>query len=93
MRCVVELYGLSNELTKLRKVEIELNERASLRELIAALRHKIPMIEGQVIRAGEDRLMTNCVFNINGRIYAEDTEELRLQSSDHVALLTLTAGG
>ncbi len=93
MKCVVEMYGLSTELTKLQKVEIELNDGASLRDLIAALRHKIPTLEGHVICAGEDRLTENHVLNINGRFYADDAEELQLQSSDRVALLTLAVGG
>ena len=93
MRCVVEMYGLSSELTKLRKVEVELNDRANLRDLVAALRHKIPTLEGHVICAGEDRLTENYTLNINGRFYADDAEELQLQSSDRVALLTLAVGG
>ncbi len=93
MKCVVEMYGLSSELSGLPKVEVELDDRASLRDLVAALRHKIPTLEGHVICAGEDRLTENHVLNINGRFYADEAEELQLQSSDRVALLTLAVGG
>ncbi len=48
---------------------------------------------GHVIRAGENRLMERYAFNINGRFYFDDREELQLQGSDRIALLTLATGG
>ncbi len=92
-RCIVEMYGLSSEITELRKVEIELEDGASLGEVVEALRRKIPALEGRVIRPGEDQLMEHYAFNINGRFYFDENEEVRLQDGDRVALLTLATGG
>jgi molybdopterin converting factor small subunit len=92
IRCVVQLFGLPHEITELREMEVKLKDGADLRDVIAALRRKIPALERRIIRAGENRLMENCAFNINGRFYLDDTD-VRLQDSDRIALLTLTTGG
>ena len=86
-RCTVEMFGLSDEITGLRKVEVELRDGASLGALIAALRREIPALEGCVICDGEDRLTEYYAFNINGRFYFDD-RELQIQDGDHVVLLT-----
>ena len=91
-KCVVGMFGLSDEVTELREVEVELKDGASLGDVIAALRREIPALEGEVIRAGEERLTEHYAFNINGRFYRND-EEVQLQDSDRVALLTLATGG
>ncbi len=92
-RYIVEMYGLSSEITELREVEIELKDGASLGDIVGALRRKIPALEGHVIRDGENRLMERYAFNINGRFYFDDREELQLQGGERVALLTLATGG
>jgi len=91
-RCIVQLFGLSREVTKLQKVEVELKDGANLGDVIAALRREIPALEGRVIRTGENQLMEHCAFNINGRFYLND-KEVQLQDDDRVALLTLATGG
>ena len=91
-RCIVQLFGLPREVTELREVEIELTDGASLGDVIAALRREIPALEGRVIRAGENRLMEHCAFNINGHFYLDD-KEIQLQDGDRILLLTLATGG
>ncbi|MBA7475474.1 hypothetical protein ES707_10845 [subsurface metagenome] len=91
-RCIVQLFGLPHEVTELREVEVELKDGANLGDVIAALRREIPALEGRVIRAGENRLMEHCAFNINGRFYLDD-REIQLQDGDRIALLTLATGG
>jgi len=78
--------------TDLREVEVELKDGANLGDVIAALRREIPALEGSIIRAGENRLMEHCAFNINGRFYFND-REAPLQDNDRVVLLTLATGG
>ena len=56
-RYIVQMFGLPREVTELREVEIELKDGANLGDVVAALRHEIPALEGQVIRAGENQLM------------------------------------
>ena len=91
-RYIVQMFGLPREVTERREVEVELKDGASLGDVVAALRHEIPALEGHVIRAGENRLMEHCAFNINGRFYSED-REVQIQDGDHILLLTLATGG
>ncbi len=91
-RCMVQLFGLPREINELREVEVELKDGAKLGDVIAALRREIPALEGRVIRAGENRLMEHCAFNINGRFYLDD-REVQLQNGDRILLLTLATGG
>jgi len=88
----VELFGLSSETTALREVQVELKNGASLTDLVAALRRKIPALEGGVIRTGEDRLSDYYAFNINGRFYVDEGEP-ELHNGDHIMLLALSLGG
>jgi len=92
IRCIVQLFGLPHEITELHEVEVELKDEAKLGDVIAALRREIPALEGRVIRAGENRLMEHCAFNINGRFYLDD-REVQLQNGDRILLLTLATGG
>ena len=91
-RCVVQMFGLPREITELREVEVELKDGASLVDVTAALRRRIPALEGTVILTGEDRLVENYKFNVNGHFYYNDLN-LKLQSGDRVALLTPVTGG
>ena len=91
-KCVIGLFGLPHEIAGEHKVEVELRDEASLTDVIAALRRKIPKLEGLVIRAGKDKLTEYYAFNINGRFYTDD-KEIRIRSGDHVALLALATGG
>ena len=52
----IPMYGLQREITELRQVDVELPEGATMPQVIAAMREKIPSLEGPVIRPGEDRL-------------------------------------
>lgn len=92
MRCIVQLFGLPREVTELREVEVKLKDGAKLGDVIAALRQKIPALEGHVIRAGGNRLMEHCAFNIKGRFYLDD-RDIQLQNGDRILLLTLATGG
>jgi molybdopterin converting factor small subunit len=89
---MVEMFGLPDEITSLQKVEVELKDGASPKDVVAALRSKIPALEGPIICQGEDQLVDRYGFYINGRFYTGD-EEIQLKDSDRVVLLTLATGG
>ena len=91
-RFVVEMFGLPYEITGLREVEVELKDGVSLGDIIAALRRKVPALDGIVIRAGEDRLTENFAFNINGQFYFDDRNP-QIKKEDHLVLLTLATVG
>jgi molybdopterin converting factor small subunit len=88
----IPMYGLQREITELRQVEVELPEGATMPEVIAAMREKIPSLEGPVIRPGEDRLVEQYKFNLNGRFYF-DGQDFELKPGDRIALLVPMTGG
>ena len=88
----IPMYGLPREITELREVEVELSAGAGMAEVVAALRDKVPSLEGPVIRPGEDRLMPQYKFNINGRFYFDGTD-FELAEEDRIALLVPMTGG
>lgn len=92
IKCVVEMFGLPRQVTEVRGVEVGLEDGASLRDVVAALRHEIPALEGPVIRAGENRLLEHYTFNVNGSFYFADSD-VQLKDGDFVLLLTLPTGG
>ena len=86
------MWGLPREISGLPEVQVNLEDDASLRDVIAALKHQVPELEGSVICQGEDRLEDTCAFNINGQFFMED-EKLHLKDGDCLRLLTLATGG
>jgi len=88
----VELFGMSNMLADLRNVEVELDNEVSLRDVVIALREKMPALEGRVIAPGEDTLASHCSFNVNGRFHIEDYD-VKVQPGDHILVVTLALGG
>jgi molybdopterin converting factor small subunit len=88
----VELFGMSNEVVGLRDVEVELDDEASLKDVVAALRRKMPALEGSVIDPREDKLAKHYTFNVNGRFYIDDYS-VNVRPDDHIVLLTFALGG
>lgn len=93
LECAVEIYGLPYEITSLRKVEMELPDGAGMVDVIAELKKQIPGLEGPVIVKGQNKLTEHFAFNVNGRFYFEDGGNLRINESDHIALLSVATGG
>jgi hypothetical protein len=89
---VIELFGMSNEFADLRQVEVELEDEATLGQIVAALRMKAPALEGRIVRPGEDRLTNHYSFNVNGRFHIEEYD-VKVHPGDHILLLTLALGG
>ena len=95
LKCTVDFFGLPVNITEL-KVEIELKEEAKLKDIIVALRSKVPTLEGKIIVPGEDRMVDGYTFNIHGRFYVDGLDgdkSLHLKDGDHIALLTIPVGG
>ncbi len=91
-KVVIPMYGLRREITEQREVEVELRDGAAMAEVIAAMREKIPSLEGPVLRKGEDRLVEKYKFNINGKFYF-DGQDFTLNKGDRIALLVPITGG
>ena len=93
VKCIVKLFGLPYGLTDRNEVELEINDGASLRELIIALTKKIPAMEGPIFNKDSLKLSEHYKFNINGRFYYDDAEEVEVKNGDDISLLTIIAGG
>jgi molybdopterin converting factor small subunit len=91
-KCLVHMYGLPHEITELRAIEIEVNEGAGMEEVVAAMKQKIPALEGPIIRSGENRLEEQYKFNLNGHFFF-DGMDFQLKEGDRIALLTPAQGG
>ncbi len=90
--CVIPMYGIPREITEHREVKVKLNDEANMAEVIAAMKEKIPSLEGPVFRVGENRLQENYKFNVNGNFYYAGMD-FKLKSSDRIALLMPVTGG
>jgi len=86
------MYGLPREITEIRQVEVELSDEAGMAEVIAALKEKVPSLEGPVFRLGENRLQEQYKFNVNGQFYF-DKMDFKLRQGDRIALLIPMTGG
>jgi molybdopterin converting factor small subunit len=89
---VVYIYGLPREIADVREVQVELKDGATMSEVIAELKKKVPALEGPVFRKGEDRLQELYKFNINGDFYY-DGQDFQLNKEDRIALLMPVQGG
>lgn len=89
---IIPMYGLPREITPLREVEVELGDNADMAAVLAAMKAKIPALEGPVIRQGQNRLVDQFKFNINGHFYF-DGQDFNLQAGDRIALLVPMTGG
>jgi molybdopterin converting factor small subunit len=89
---IIPMYGLPREITEKREVEVELPDGAGMAEVVAALKKKVPSLEGPVIVPGEDRLADEYKFNINGTFYFAGMD-FKLKKGDRIALLVPMTGG
>jgi molybdopterin converting factor small subunit len=89
---IIPMYGLPREITEKREVEVDLNDGAGMAEVVAALKEKVPALEGPVIVPGEDRLADEYKFNINGTFYFAGMD-FKLKKGDRIALLVPMTGG
>ncbi len=88
----VEMFGLPYSISGIRDIKFELKNGAKLTDIVGALRHEVPALEGEVITPGNDFLMDGFTFNINGRFYVDD-RDLTLKEGDQIILLTLATIG
>ena len=88
----VGLFGLSHVFPGQHDIEVELGPETTLGELLAALRRKMPALEGKIIRTGEDKLAGLYAFNVNGRFFL-DEYDIKIRATDHILIVTLALGG
>jgi hypothetical protein len=85
------MYGISPGITELNRAEVELKDGASIDDLAAALKVKVPALEGPVIQSGANRLVESYSFIVNGQFHFDD--RAIIQPGDRVVLVLLAVGG
>lgn len=88
----VQLFGFPKYVAPVREVICTLTNGATLSDVIAELRQRLPALEGFAIVPGEDRLVENFKFNHNGRLVYSDFG-VGVSEGDHIALLIQASGG
>ncbi len=92
VKCTVEMFGIPPEITDLRSTDVTVKDGATPSDLVAALREKLPALDGPIISPGRDRLVESFGFYVNGQFYTGD-QEVYLKPGDRIVLLALAMGG
>lgn len=88
----IEMYGIPQNITQQNKMAVDLEDEAGLREVVLALKRQIPALEGPVICEGQDSLIENYAFIINGQSQPSDSN-VRIQRNDRIVLVLMATGG
>ena len=91
--CTIELYGLSAELAGTSEVVLELpGDNAGMQDLVAALKTRLPELDGIVFKKDENLLADDQAFNIYGQFYS-GSDVIIVHDGDRIRLLTAAIGG
>lgn len=90
--CTIEMYGISPGITDQNRIDVEVNDGATISHLVAALKARIPALDGAVIQPGSNRLIESYAFIINGQFHFGESE-IKVQKGDRVVLVLLATGG
>ncbi len=90
MKLTVEMFGLS-PYTEENSVGVDLENGATLAQLLEAIGQKMPSLKGRVIQS-DNRLVENYGLYINGEFVA-DERAVKLKERDRVVLILLATGG
>jgi hypothetical protein len=88
----IEMYGIPQDIYPKIKVAVDLNDEASLTDVVIALKKKIPGLEGPVIGQGQDSLLENYAFIVNGQSQPEGSN-FRIHPQDRIVLVLMATGG
>ena len=91
--CTIELYGISAELAGTNEVVLDLpGMDAGMKELVMALKHRLPELDGIVFKTNENILADDQAFNIDGRFYS-GCDNISVHDGDRIRVLTAATGG
>ena len=92
MKIIVELFGLTKRIVGEKKIEIELKDKNTLKNLTQELIKKYPKLLGKVIKEKTLETIAPYMFNLDGK-QAISNLELELKEGDRLLLLFATVGG
>jgi hypothetical protein len=88
----IEMYGIPQNITRQYKMAVDLQDEASLKDVVLALKRQIPALEGPVICPGQDRLNEEYTFIVNGQSQPGESN-IRIQRNDRIVLVLMATGG
>jgi molybdopterin converting factor small subunit len=92
MRLTVEFLGLARRLTQTKESLVEIEDQATLRDVLRHLVAQFPSLCGSVIRCESFDLVPSYMLNINGRRAARDLD-MPAEDGQRLLLMFLEAGG
>jgi hypothetical protein len=78
---VIYICSLPWEIADVRELHVKLRGGARMGEVIAALKERVPALEGPAFREGKNRLQHLYKFNVNGNFYC-DGQDFQLQKEE-----------
>ena len=90
-KLTVELFGPARRLSGLKKIDVEVKDGATLRDVIDILAEKFPQLVDTVIQSGS-QLSAAYILNYNGKRTARSLDETP-EEGDNLLLLPVDAGG
>jgi molybdopterin converting factor small subunit len=92
MKLTVEFLGLSRRLTQKKDSLVEIEDQATLRDVIRHLATQFPALVGPVIVPETYNLVSSYMINIDGRRAATDLD-VKAQDGQILTLMFVEAGG
>lgn len=92
MRLNIELFGPPRARAGAKVVCVEVQDGASLGDLVAALSQEAPAMLGTVIAAQKDRLLEPYTFYLDGSGFVNDPA-IRLSQSSRLSIMMASVGG
>jgi hypothetical protein len=88
----VEMYGIPQNIARQYKTAVDLEDGATLKDVVLALKRRIPALDGPVICQGQDQLTESYSFIVNGQSQPGESN-IRIKPDDRVVLVLLATGG
>jgi len=92
MKLNVEFLGLSRRLAQTKEALVELDERATFRDVLRDLATRFPALVGQVIVPHSFDLVSAHMINIDGRRVVSDLD-MQPQDGQRLIIMFVEAGG
>lgn len=92
MQLKVEFLGLARELAGTKEGLVEIDDRATYRDVVRHLSSRYPSLVGTVIIPDHDDLAPSYMFNVGGRAMVRDLDK-PAEAGERVLLMFAEAGG
>ncbi|MFP3896870.1 MAG: MoaD/ThiS family protein [Anaerolineales bacterium] len=92
MKLDVEFLGRARRLTQVKRCLVEVDDQATLRDVIRRIASRFPALVGPVVSPETFELTPSYMLNIDGRRAAKDLD-MPAQDGQRIILMFMEAGG